>query len=67
MTLEAFERYERLSALTNRLSDDFLDTLAECVKICGWEGDHTDNFHFVEWVYALASAECPELTPYEEE
>jgi len=49
------------------LTDDFLATLKEAVKVCGWSVDHIESSQFVAWCFELAGKGYPsdeELKPY---
>ena len=51
-------------ALKPLLTDTFLITLAEAVKICGWNVDHIESAQFVKWCYQVVDKEVPNLEPY---
>lgn len=49
------------------LKDEFLKTLKEAVKICGWSVDHIESSRFVGWCFQVAGHDYPsdeELEPY---
>lgn len=52
------------------LTDEFLSTLKEAVRTCGWMVDHIESSSFVGWCFELAGQRYPkdkELEPYDEE
>lgn len=62
-TLEAREK-----ELVPLLTDDFLSTLKEAVKVCGWSVDHIESSAFVRWSFELAGKgylSFEDLYPYE--
>jgi len=46
---------------------EFLKTLKEAVKVCGWSVDHIESSSFVGWCFQVAGKDYPsdeELQPY---
>jgi hypothetical protein len=58
------ERLEK--ELKPKLTDEFLETLAKAVKVCGWSVDHVESEDFAKWCFAVAGREPPNLDPIEE-
>jgi hypothetical protein len=51
--------------LIPRLTPDFLATLVEAAKTCGWqEGDYWETMAFVRWCHDQVGRVPPDLTPY---
>jgi hypothetical protein len=46
------------------LTDTFLITLTEAVKVCGHNVDHVASAEFVKWCYDLVDQKAPNLNPY---
>jgi hypothetical protein len=55
----------KISELKPLLSDEFLKTLAEAAKVCGWEVDHIETEHFVFWCFDVAGKDKPEVSAYD--
>lgn len=48
------------------LTDEFLHTLAEAAKVCGWSVDHVGTCDFVRWCHEAAEKDfSPSLDPYD--
>ena len=68
--MEKEERTPKEKELKPYLTDEFLSTLKEAVKVCGWLVDHIESSEFVGWCCDLAGKGYPkdkELEPYDEE
>lgn len=52
-------------ALRPLLNKEFLDTLAEATRVCGWDVDMIESRQFVVWCYELAGIDPPNLEAYE--
>ena len=46
------------------LTEQFLGTLVEAIKTCGWQVDYTELIDFVKWCFELAEKESPSLEVY---
>lgn len=46
------------------LTDDFLKTLTEVAKTCGWNVDHTETIGFVNWCHDIVEKPRPDVTAY---
>lgn len=60
----------RESGLKPRLTREFLDTLLEAGKICGWSVDYVEIKDFVRWCFEVADETIPtaaEFEPYEDD
>lgn len=53
------------NALQPKLTGEFLNTLADAVRTCGWNVDMIESTKFVEWCFNLAGVPIPELDPFE--
>ena len=47
------------------LTDEFLKTLEQAVKTCGWTVDHIESSSFVRWCFGLAGKEDPDTNPFD--
>jgi hypothetical protein len=56
---------EKELALTPRLTDEFLATLEEAVRVCGSGVDFVESNQFAAWCFRLAGKEYPDEEPYE--
>ena len=50
--------------LKPQLTVEFLSTLVEAAKVCGWDSDYGEVQIFVEWCFRVAGTEPPDLEPY---
>jgi len=50
--------------LKPKLTREFLNTLVEAVKICGWSVDLIESANFVDWCFDLAEVDRVNLEPY---
>jgi hypothetical protein len=55
--------------LRPQLTDEFLDTLVQAARTCGWSSDHTETMSFVYWCYDIVgksrTREFPNLDPFQ--
>lgn len=60
---DAYERRMQVAeeALRPLLTDETLSAMAQAVRTCGWEVDHTESTRFVEWCYEKAGKKAPPL------
>jgi len=58
---------EAEEALKPMLTDEFLETLKQSVKTCGWSVDHVESSAFVCWCFDLAGKENPDTNPFDDE
>ena len=56
---------ERISQLTELLSDEFLHNLVEVAKLYGWDGDYTEIENFITDLFDRLNKPYPDLEPYE--
>ncbi|HEY5865364.1 MAG TPA: hypothetical protein VI542_07400 [Candidatus Tectomicrobia bacterium] len=69
--MEKYDKHEEeirvLEAkLKPQLTQEWLDTLVEAARTCGWTVDHGETMHFVRWCCDVAGAEPPaSLEPYQ--
>ena len=59
---------QREKALIPRLTDEFLSTLLEAVRVDGWSSDYVETSQFVGNLFNLAQKEIPSdlSTPYKD-
>lgn len=50
--------------LKGKLTDEFLSTLEEAVRVCGWSVDFVESSQFVSWCFRLAQKEYEKKDPY---
>ena len=50
---------QKENELKPKLTDEFLEKLAEAGKVCGWSGDYHEISEFVEWCFDLAEKDRP--------
>jgi hypothetical protein len=51
--------------LKPQLTDEWLATLVEAARTCGWMVDHTETESFIRWCFSLADKEYKGSTePY---
>jgi hypothetical protein len=62
MKPEEHDELER--RLAERITPEFLSTLAEAARVCGWSRDYVEIGTFVEDMFRLADTEPPDLEPY---
>lgn len=56
---------EMAKRLRPKLTGEFLETLVLSAKICGWGvPDYGEVMNFVEWCFAVAEVEMPDLQPF---
>ena len=48
------------------LTDDFLKTLTEVAKTCGWSLDHVATAEFVDWCHDVVEKPRSDVTAYED-
>ncbi len=58
-------RSELIARLKPKLTDEFLATLTEYLKIEGWGVDYCEAEDFVRSCYSLADKDAPNLSEYE--
>ena len=56
---------QKEAELRSRLTPEFLNTLVEVARTCGWNVDHIETISFVAYCHDLAGITCPSLDPYE--
>jgi len=56
---------EKVAILQPLLTDPFLSTLQEAVKVCGYSVDHIESSAFVAWCFAIANKDEPNLDSYD--
>lgn len=66
MALDSFEQNmvaaeEKIIPL---LTEDFLRTLTEVARTCGWNVDHVVTIDFVNWCHDRAEKPRPDVTAY---
>lgn len=47
-------------ALKPKLTDEFLETLTQAVRTCGWSLDMVETGRLAEWCYELAGKSAPD-------
>ena len=55
----AKRRQQKENELKPKLTNEFLENLAEAGKVCGWSGDYHEISEFVEWCFDLAEKDRP--------
>lgn len=68
--MEALEKYRTQTEIMEGdlrplLTDEFLATLTQAVKTCGWTVDHCESSKFVRWCHQIADKPSPDLEPYD--
>jgi hypothetical protein len=56
------------NTLKPELTNEFLSTLTNAAKVCGWNVDHGETTQFVIWCHRIAGQPVPEdleAFPYE--
>lgn len=59
------EPEKKTQQLKPLLTDNFLKTLVEAAKVCGWNIDHCVTADFVDWCFEVAEKPAPDLEPYD--
>lgn len=55
-------------ALKPKLTNEFLATLVEAARTCGWSVDHIETQSFVHWCFEVVDKKSPKnLSPFMDE
>jgi hypothetical protein len=58
------EQDELENKLRPQLTDEFLATLVDAARTCGWMEDYIAVEDFVKWAFNVVDKKAPSLEPY---